>query len=239
MLLKLQNLSIARDDHPVVTDISLSIDAGEVHVLVGKNGAGKSTLFSAIMGRPGFAVTKGSVTLGDENIATMPVHERARKGLFLGLQQPPEISGITTAEFLRTSLDARSSEPISSKVFDDRLREAAAVLRIDPNMLSRSLNEGFSGGEKKRSEMLQMLVLRPSIVLLDEPDSGLDATALAHAAQAIDVLRSAGTGFLIVTHSAEFLRLLKPNTLHVMEAGKMTKSGTADELGNNIASLLQ
>lgn len=239
MLLKLQNVSVARDDHPVVTDISLLIDAGEVHVLVGKNGAGKSSLFSALMGRPGFVVTNGSIVLGDEDITTSPVHECARKGLFLGLQQPPEISGITIAEFLRTALDARSGEPISSKVFDDRLREAAAQLRIDPNMLSRSLNEGFSGGEKKRSEILQMLVLRPSMVLLDEPDSGLDATALEHAVQAIDVLRSAGTGFLIVTHSAEFLRLLKPGILHVMEGGRLVRSGSPEELGHNIASLLE
>lgn len=220
--LVVENVSVAREGSTIVSGIGLRIAPGEVHILVGKNGAGKSTLLNALMGHPSFATTEGSVKLDGQDITHAAPHERAKRGLFLSLQQPPEIPGVPLKDFLSTAVTAVSGERPKDVDFDTSLAESLGLLRLDPKFATRSLNEGFSGGEKKRSEIVQMLMLRPKYALLDEPDSGLDAEAVTYMVEAIQKLRQAGTGFLIVTHYEHVIAQLQPTAVYTLENGTLT-----------------
>lgn len=211
--------AVSRGESPVITDADFVVRPGEVVVLQGKNGAGKSTLLNALMGHPAYTVTAGSVVLDGKDLTALAPHGRAKYGLFLSLQQPPEVTGVPIKDFLRTAIGAMKGERPKQEDFDRALAEACGLLRLDPKFVERSLNEGFSGGEKKKSELLQMLMLAPKYALLDEPDSGLDRDAIGYAGEAIASLRAKGTGFVVVTHYDQFLALLRPDQVLTLESG--------------------
>lgn len=214
MTLEIRQLHVAREGTPVVKGVTLSLAPGEVVVVRGKNGSGKSSLLNALMGHPKYFV-KGSVQLDGEELVTLPPHVRAQRGLFLALQQPPELSGVPLREFVRSAIaEVHGERPAD----DTALYTALGMLRLDPRFAERSVNEGFSGGEKKRSEIVQLLALRPKYALLDEPDSGLDPAALQYVADAIAALLPT-TGFLVVTHNATFIDLLAPDRTLTMADG--------------------
>lgn len=237
-MLELNNIHVSRGDAEIVHGVSLAIGAGEVHVVLGKNGSGKTSLLNAIMGHPAFVIASGSVSLDAADITNLPTHEKARHGLFLSLQQPPEVPGVPLEEFLRTAKTALTGEQPKTIAFAGAVSENIAKLRLDSKFAERSVNVGASGGEKKRAEMVQLLTLAPKYALLDEPDSGLDADALQYVADAITSLRQKGTGFLIVSHYAAFIDLLQPTAIHVMRDGKIVQSGGVEMLSEGIAKLL-
>jgi Fe-S cluster assembly ATP-binding protein len=226
-VLNIEDLHVSVDGKPIVRGLSLEIKGGEIHAIMGPNGTGKSTLASALMGHPAYQVDAGSVTLDGEDILAMSVDERARAGLFLAMQYPAEVSGVSNANFLRTALNARRGEGNEIPVikFHRMLQQKMKDLNIDPSFAERYLNEGFSGGEKKRNEILQMSLLEPKIAILDEIDSGLDIDALKLVADAVNRLRSPQTGFLIITHYQRLLQYIVPDYVHVMMQGKIVKSG--------------
>ena len=211
----------------ILKGVNLRINGGEGHAIMGPNGTGKSTLASAIMGHPKYEVTAGTVTLDGENVLEMEVDERARAGLFLAMQYPSEITGVTNADFLRSALNARRGEgnEISLIKFIRQLEARMKVLEMNPEFAHRYLNEGFSGGEKKRNEILQMMMLEPKIAILDEIDSGLDIDALRIVAEGVNQMRSPERGFLIITHYQRLLNYIKPDFVHVMMQGRIVKSG--------------
>lgn len=211
----------------ILKGLSLTIKGGEVHAVMGPNGTGKSTLASAVMGHPKYEVSEGSVTLNGEDVLEMGVDERARAGLFLAMQYPSEIAGVTNADFLRSAINARRGEgnEISLIKFIRQMEGKMKELEMNPEFMHRYLNEGFSGGEKKRNEILQMLLLEPSIVILDEIDSGLDIDALRIVANGVNAMRSEDRGFLIITHYQRLLNYIKPDFVHVMMQGRIVKSG--------------
>ena len=237
-MLELNNIHVSRGDAEIVHGVSLTVGAGEVHVVLGKNGSGKTSLLNAVMGHPAFVVASGSIMLDDADITNLPTHEKARAGLFLSLQQPPEVPGVPLEEFLRTAKTALTGEQPRTIAFSGAVSENIAKLRLDSKFAERSVNVGASGGEKKRAEMVQLLTITPKYALLDEPDSGLDADALQYVADAITSLRKTGTGFLIVSHYAAFIELLQPTAIHVMRDGRIVQSGTVDILKDGIAKLL-
>lgn len=215
------NLNSTRDGNRIISGVNFCVAPGEVHVLVGKNGAGKSTLLNTLMGHPSYTMDSGRVTVDGCDVTSLATHERARKGLFLSLQQPPEVPGVPMDDFLRTAIAAIRGVRPNTAEFEEELAASLGLLRLDPKFAKRSLNEGFSGGEKKRSELLQMLMLKPKYALLDEPDSGLDTEAVEYLLAAIQHLRQAGTGFLIVTHYPALVEKLKPTTVHTLENGTL------------------
>lgn len=236
--LVIENLHVNRNSTEIVHGVSFSIGAGEVHVVLGKNGSGKTSLVNATMGHPVFAVTNGSVRIDDEDVTNMAPHEKARRGLFLSPQQPPEVPGVPLEDLLRTAKTALTGERPKTAAFSAVLSENIAKLRLDPRFAERAVNVGASGGEKKRTEMVQMLALTPKFAILDEPDSGLDADALWYVADAIAELRKQGAGFLIVTHYQQFIDLLMPDAIHVMRDGRVVQSGGMDLLVGGIAGIL-
>ncbi len=211
----------------ILKGLSLTIKGGEVHAIMGPNGTGKSTLASALMGHPKYEVTEGSVTLDGEDVLEMATDERARAGLFLAMQYPSEITGVTNADFLRSAINARREEgsEISLIKFIRQMEAKMKELEINPEFMHRYLNEGFSGGEKKRNEILQMMMLDPRIVILDEIDSGLDIDALRIVATGVNAMRSEERGFLIITHYQRLLNYITPDYVHVMMQGRIVKSG--------------
>jgi len=211
----------------ILKGLSLKIKGGEVHAIMGPNGTGKSTLASTVMGHPKYEVTGGSVTLNNEDVLEMAVDERARAGLFLAMQYPSEITGVTNADFLRSAINARRGEgnEISLIRFIRQMEAKMKELEMNPEFMHRYLNEGFSGGEKKRNEILQMLLLDPSIIILDEVDSGLDIDALRIVAAGVNAMRTEEHGFLIITHYQRLLNYIKPDFVHVMMQGRIVKSG--------------
>lgn len=215
------------EDKEILKGIQLKINGGEVHAVMGPNGTGKSTLASALMGHPKFEVTEGSVTLNGEDVLEMDVDERARAGLFLAMQYPSEIPGVTNADFLRSAINARRGEgnEISLIKFIRQMEGKMKELDMNPEFSHRYLNEGFSGGEKKRNEILQMMLLDPKIVILDEIDSGLDIDALKIVAAGVNAMRSQERGFLIITHYQRLLNYITPDYVHVMMQGRIVKSG--------------
>lgn len=224
---KIDNLHVAVEGKDIVRGLNLEINGGEVHAVMGPNGTGKSTLASALMGHPVYEVTDGTATLDGQNILDMSVDERARAGLFLAMQYPAEVSGVSNANFLRTALNARRGEGNELPVikFHRMLQDKMKALSIDPVFAERYLNEGFSGGEKKRNEILQMSILEPRIAILDEIDSGLDIDALKIVADSVNTLRSPNTGFLIITHYQRLLEYIVPDHVHVMMQGRIVRSG--------------
>ncbi|MFM1653728.1 Fe-S cluster assembly ATPase SufC [Brevibacillus sp. B_LB10_24] len=225
--LEIKDLRARIEEKEILKGLSLEIKGGEVHAIMGPNGTGKSTLASTLMGHPKYEVTGGSVTLNGQDVLEMAVDERARAGLFLAMQYPSEISGVTNADFLRSAINARRGEgnEISLMKFIREMDKKMATLEMDESFQHRYLNEGFSGGEKKRNEILQMMMLQPSICILDEVDSGLDIDALKIVAKGVNEMRSAERGFLIITHYQRLLNYIKPDFVHVMMQGRIVKSG--------------
>ncbi|PAV28672.1 Fe-S cluster assembly ATPase SufC [Virgibacillus profundi] len=225
--LEIKNLHVQIEGKKILKGVDLTIKGGEFHAVMGPNGTGKSTLASAIMGHPKYEITEGSVHLDGEDVLEMEVDERARAGLFLGMQYPSEISGVTTSDFLRSSINARREEgdEIPLMKFIKEMDSTLDYLEIDKNMAQRYLNEGFSGGEKKRNEILQLLLLKPEIAILDEIDSGLDIDALKVVSKGINKLRDENFGCLIITHYQRLLNYITPDHVHVMMQGRIVKSG--------------
>ncbi|WP_239615129.1 Fe-S cluster assembly ATPase SufC [Cohnella mopanensis] len=224
---EIQGLKSSIEGKEILKGIDLKIKGGEVHAIMGPNGTGKSTLASALMGHPKYEVTDGSVTLNGEDVLEMGVDERARAGLFLAMQYPSEITGVTNADFLRSAINARREEgnEISLIKFVRQMEGKMKELEMNPEFMHRYLNEGFSGGEKKRNEILQMMLLEPKLVILDEIDSGLDIDALRIVAEGVNAMRSEERGFLIITHYQRLLNYITPDFVHVMMQGRIVKSG--------------
>lgn len=234
---KIDGLRAAIEGKEILKGLDLEIKGGEVHAIMGPNGTGKSTLASSLMGHPKYEVTEGEVTLNGEDVLEMAVDERARAGLFLAMQYPSEISGVTNSDFLRSAINARREEgkEISLIKFIRQMEGKMKELEMNPEFAHRYLNEGFSGGEKKRNEILQMMMLDPSIVILDEIDSGLDIDALKIVANGVNAMRSEDRGFLIITHYQRLLDYIKPDFVHVMMQGRIVKSG-GPELAERLES---
>ncbi|WP_188206603.1 Fe-S cluster assembly ATPase SufC [Alkalibacillus aidingensis] len=225
--LEIKDLHVEIEGEEILKGVNLTINGGEFHAVMGPNGTGKSTLASAIMGHPKYEITKGEVKLDGEDVLEMEVDERAQAGLFLAMQYPSEISGVTNSDFLRSSINARREEgdEIPLMKFIKEMDATMDDLEIDKNMAQRYLNEGFSGGEKKRNEILQLMMLKPAIAVLDEIDSGLDIDALKVVANGINKMRSDEFGCLIITHYQRLLDYITPDHVHVMMQGRVVKSG--------------
>jgi len=224
---EIRGLKATIEDKEILKGIDLKIKGGEVHAIMGPNGTGKSTLASALMGHPKYEVTAGEVELNGEDVLEMAVDERARAGLFLAMQYPSEITGVTNADFLRSAINARRGEgnEISLIKFVRQMEAKMKQLEMNPEFMHRYLNEGFSGGEKKRNEILQMMLLEPKLVILDEIDSGLDIDALRIVAEGVNAMRAEDRGFLIITHYQRLLNYITPDYVHVMMQGRIVKSG--------------
>ncbi|KRN98106.1 Fe-S cluster assembly ATPase SufC [Companilactobacillus kimchiensis] len=214
----------------ILKGVNLKMETGEIHAIMGPNGTGKSTLSQTIMGQTNYHVTQGDILLNGESILEMPVDERARKGLFLAMQYPAEIQGVTNAEFLRAAINARRPENDQISVMDflKELDKNLELLDMSQSMTERYLNEGFSGGEKKRNEILQLLMIKPNFALLDEIDSGLDIDALKVVSKGVNSMRSDNFGALIITHYQRLLNYIKPDVVHVMMGGRIVKTGEAN-----------
>jgi len=228
-MLKINNLHVSIGDKPILKGLTLAIPAGEVHAIMGPNGAGKSTLGYAVAGRPGYEAAEGTVSWMGEDLLALEPAERAAKGVFLSFQYPIEIPGVPALTFVRTALNAqkraRGEEEISAPSFLKMVRATATALKMDFDMLKRPLNVGFSGGEKKRMEILQMALLEPSLLILDETDSGLDIDALRIVADGVNALRSPDRAMLIITHYQRLLDYIKPDQVHVLASGRIVASG--------------
>lgn len=241
-MLEIKNLHVKleEEDKVILRGVNLSIGAGEVHAIMGPNGSGKSTLSYVLSGRDGYTVTDGSATLNGEELLEMEPEARAAAGLFLAFQYPVEIPGVGNMTFLRTAVNAqrkaRNEPEISAGDFLKLVREKAKTLKIDADMLKRPVNVGFSGGEKKRNEILQMAMLEPKMCILDETDSGLDVDAMKLVSEGVNALRSAGRSFLVITHYQRLLDHIKPDVVHIMAAGRIIKTGGPElalEVENN------
>jgi Fe-S cluster assembly ATP-binding protein len=225
--LLIQDLHVAIGDKPVVKGVTLAINQGEVHAVMGPNGTGKSTLAKAIAGHPDYTITGGDVLLDGHSVLAMEPDERARAGLFLAFQYPSEIPGVSIANFIRAALQARLGESaeLDATTYYKRLYEKMDLLRIDRKFTSRAVNDGFSGGEKKRCEILQMALLEPKFAMMDETDSGLDIDALRIVADGVNHLRSGQLGILLITHYQRLLNYIVPDFVHVMHGGRFVRSG--------------
>ncbi len=230
-MLDIKNLHVRLEDgdKPILKGVNLSVNAGEVHAIMGPNGSGKSTASYVLSGRDGYTVTEGSVILGGENLLEMEPDERAAAGVFLAFQYPVEIPGVGNMTFLRTALNAqrraRGQDAVSAADFLRLMRDKAKMLEVGPDMLKRPVNVGFSGGEKKRNEILQMAILEPKLCILDETDSGLDVDAMKLVANGVNALRDAGRAFLVITHYQRLLNHIKPDVVHIMADGRIIRTG--------------
>ena len=229
MLLSIKNLHAGVEDNTILKGLSLDIKPGEVHAIMGPNGSGKSTLGYVLSGRDGYQVSDGSATLAGQDLLAMDTEERARAGLFLAFQYPVEIPGVSNLEFLKAAVDAqrsaRGEEPLSSRDFLQQAKAACQQVNLPVDFLKRGVNEGFSGGEKKRNEIMQMILLQPRLCILDETDSGLDIDALQVVARGVNSQRSADRSFIVVTHYQRLLDFIKPDHVHVLAGGRIVKSG--------------
>lgn len=225
--LEIKDLHVSIEDKEILKGVNLTINTDEIHAIMGPNGTGKSTLSSAIMGHPSYEVTKGEVLLDGVNILELEVDERAKAGLFLAMQYPSEITGVTNADFMRSAINAKREEgqEINLMQFIKKLDKNMDFLDIDKDMAQRYLNEGFSGGEKKRNEILQLMMLEPKFAILDEIDSGLDIDALKVVSKGINQMRGENFGALMITHYQRLLNYITPDKVHVMYAGKVVKTG--------------
>jgi Fe-S cluster assembly ATP-binding protein len=231
-LLEIKNLHAGIEGKEILRGLDLTVNAGEVHAIMGPNGSGKSTLAYVLAGKDGYAPTAGEVLLDGKNIFDMAADERAAAGLFLAFQYPLEIPGVATIQFLRTALNAqrkkRGEPELKVPEFQKRLNAAAGQLSIDRDMLRRAVNVGFSGGEKKRNEILQMALLEPRLAVLDETDSGLDIDALKIVADGVNRLRGPGRSFVVITHYQRLLNYIVPDVVHVLSRGRIVKTGGKD-----------
>lgn len=224
-LLHIENLHLSVNEKPILHNLNLTVNAGEIHVVMGPNGAGKSTLAAAIVGNPVFQVDQGSIFFQGELINDLPVFERARKGIFLSFQNPEEIPGLKVEEFLRVAKEAVTGKKIPALTFHKELIRLMQTLSISPEYADRNLNVGFSGGEKKKNEILQLAVLQPKLAILDETDSGLDIDATKIVFEGVAKLKMPDMGILIITHHSKVLDYLKPDHVHVLINGSLVKSG--------------
>jgi Fe-S cluster assembly ATP-binding protein len=224
--LEIKNLHVRIEDREILRGVDLEISRGEIHALMGPNGSGKSTLANTLLGHPSYEVTEGTITFQGEDITGAEPHERAKAGLFLAFQYPVSIPGVSVANFLRMAINAKREEPIQVKAFREELRHAIELLDVEQSFTSRHLNDGFSGGEKKRAEILQMAMLRPEVAILDETDSGLDIDALRTVAEGVVRLhQEQGLGALIITHYQRILHYVKPQFVHVLMDGRIVLEG--------------
>ena len=232
--LKIENLSVTAEDQPILKGLNLEIHQGKVHAIMGPNGTGKTTLAYTLMGHPRYIITSGNVALNGTDLLSLPPEERSKIGVFLAFQYPVAIPGVTVANFLRTAMNAhrKSKNPSDKGIpileFRNLLTEKMKLLEMDPSMAGRYLNDGFSGGEKKRVEILQMAMLEPRIAILDETDSGLDIDALRIVSEGINTLINENLGILIITHYQRILNYLNPDVVHVMVDGRIIKTGGPD-----------
>lgn len=229
-MLKIENLHASVGDTEILKGLSLELNAGEIHAIMGPNGAGKSTLSYALGGRPGYEITAGSVSFDGQDLLALDPHERAAAGIFLGFQYPVEIPGVSNLQFLRESLNSqrksRGEAPLSGAEFIKLAKEKAGLLKMDMDMLKRAVNVGFSGGEKKRNEMVQMGIIDPKLAILDETDSGLDIDALRVVGSGINaIMRKPDKAVLLITHYQRLLELVKPDFVHVLANGRIVKTG--------------
>ena len=229
-VLEIKDLHVRIEEKEILKGVNLTINTNEIHAIMGPNGTGKSTLSAAIMGHPNYEVTKGEVLLDGVNLLELEVDERARAGVFLAMQYPSEIPGITNAEFMRAAMNAgkEDEDKISVMDFITKLDEKMALLDMSEEMAERYLNEGFSGGEKKRNEILQLLMLEPTFAILDEIDSGLDIDALKVVSKGVNEMRGENFGALIITHYQRLLNYITPDVVHIMMDGRVVKTGDAD-----------
>jgi Fe-S cluster assembly ATP-binding protein len=231
-MLTISNLHARIEEKEILRGINLDVKPGEVHAIMGPNGSGKSTLASVLAGREDYEVTEGSVTFNGKDLLDLAPEKRAAEGIFLAFQYPVEIPGVTTINFLKTALNEirkyNGQEPLDAAQFLKRMREKAKLVKIDDALLKRSLNEGFSGGEKKRNEIFQMAMLEPMLGILDETDSGLDIDALRIVAEGVNQLRNENRSFIVVTHYQRLLDYIVPDFVHVLYKGRIVKSGTKD-----------
>ncbi len=234
MQLEIRDLHVKVEDNPILKGVDLTLDTGKIHALMGPNGSGKSTLANVLLGHPGYTVDQGEVLLDGENLLGLPTDERARKGIFLAFQYPVEVPGITIGKFLKRATELRYTDngkiDLSSYLRD--LRGHMDFLDIDQKFINRYLNEGFSGGEKKRMEILQMLMLQPSFAVLDETDSGLDIDALKIVAKGVNEMRGENFGALIITHYQRILNYIEPDFVHILYGGRIVTSGGNDLVEN-------
>ena len=228
MSLQIENLHVRIEEREILHGVNLKVEKGETHALMGPNGSGKSTLANTIMGNPNYEVTEGKILFNGEDITEADPDERARAGLFLAFQYPATIPGVSVANFLRIAMNARREEPIKVKELGKVLRENMELLRIDTAFSSRYLNEGFSGGEKKRAEILQLAMLKPEVAVLDETDSGLDIDALRIVSDGVNALRGPTMGTLIITHYTRILHYVRPDFVHIMLDGRIVREGGAE-----------
>ena len=228
-MLEIKNLFASANDKPILNGIDLSIQSGEVHAIMGPNGSGKSTLTNILAGRPGYEITQGEVIFEGENLLEMNPEIRAREGIFVAFQYPVEIPGVSNDYFLKTSVNAvrthRGESELDAMDFLEMSREKMKLVEMPEGLMSRSINEGFSGGEKKRNEVLQMLLLEPKLCVLDETDSGLDIDALRVVAEGVNALRSPERAMLVITHYQRLLDYIVPDQVHVLAEGRIARSG--------------
>jgi Fe-S cluster assembly ATP-binding protein len=228
MSLEIQNLHVRTEEREILHGVDLKVEKGQTRALMGPNGSGKSTLANTLMGNPQYEITEGKILLNGEDISEADPDERARAGLFMAFQYPATIPGVSVANFLRMAVNAGREEPIKVKEFGQMLKENMELLRIDRDFTSRYLNEGFSGGEKKRAEILQLAVLKPQFAVLDETDSGLDIDALRVVADGVNAMREPERGFLIITHYTRILGYVRPDFVHIMLDGRIVREGGAE-----------
>jgi Fe-S cluster assembly ATP-binding protein len=228
MSLEIQNLHVRTEEREILHGVDLVIDKGQTHALMGPNGSGKSTLANTLMGNPTYEITEGRILLDGEDITEADPDDRAKLGLFLAFQYPVSIPGVSVANFLRTAINAKREEPIKVKQFGELLKKNMEVLRVEREFTSRYLNDGFSGGEKKRAEILQMAMLEPAYAVLDETDSGLDIDALRIVADGVNALRGPNMGALIITHYTRILQYVKPDFVHIMLNGRIVQEGGSE-----------
>ena len=224
-MLKIEDLQVEIDGQEIVKGLDLEVNKGEIHAIMGPNGSGKSTLANVLMGHPRYEVTAGSITFEGEDVFELEPDERAKLGMFLAFQYPSEVPGVSVANFLRTAVNAVREEELSPMEMYRLLQEKMAVMQMDPKFAERYLNEGFSGGEKKRNEILQMLMLDPTLAIMDETDSGLDIDALQVVARGVNELRGPEFSAIIITHYQRILRYIEPDHVHVMLDGRIVTSG--------------
>ncbi len=229
MLLNIKDLHVEIDGKEIISGLNLGVNKGEIHAIMGPNGTGKSTLAYAIAGREGYEITKGEIIYKDENILEWEPDKRANEGIFLGFQYPVEIPGVSMTNFMRTAINAqrqyRDEDPISGKDFLAKIEEKKKLIDIQTKLTIRSVNEGFSGGEKKKNEIFQMALLEPTLAVLDETDSGLDIDALKIVANGVNILKNKDNAFVIITHYQRLLNYIIPDFVHVLFNGKIVKSG--------------